>query len=157
LRRSQCNGSLLEKVLREDQKEVRDDARKIFYAPIYEHAKEGVKLFEKKWKKYPSAVECLLKDIEACLTYYKFPYIHWKRIRTTNAIERGFREVRQRVRVVGRFQNEDRDGALVYWRMKDAQERWNGLCMTEAKEILRAIKNSKMMKPVLNEVKGMAA
>jgi transposase-like protein len=149
--------NILEKVLKEDKEEVRDDARKIFYAHTIEHAREGISIFEKKWKKYTSAVECLLKDIEACLTYYKFPYIHWKRIRTTNAIERGFREVRQRVRVIGRFQNEDRALALVYWKIKDAQERWNGLCMTEeAKEILRAIKNSKLMR-ACPEISGMAA
>lgn len=149
--------NILEKVLKEDQKEVRDDLRKIFYAPTIEHAREGVSIFEKKWKKYISAVECLLKDIDACLTYYKFPYIHWKRIRTTNAIERGFREVRQRVRVIGRFQNEDRALALVYWKIRDAHERWNGLSMTdEAKEIIRAIKSSKMMR-ICPELSGMAA
>lgn len=150
--------NVLEKVLKEDQKEVRDDLRKIFYAPTIEHAREGVSLFEKKWKKYTSAVECLSKDIDSCLTYYKFPYIHWKRIRTTNAIERGFKEVRQRVRVIGRFQNEDRALALVYWKMKEAQERWNGLSMTEeAKEIIRAIKSSKIIKSVMSKVEGMAA
>ena len=69
--------NVLEKVLKEDQKEVRDDIRKIFYAPTIEHAREGSSIFEKKWKKYTSAVECLSKDIDACLTYYKFPYIHW--------------------------------------------------------------------------------
>ncbi|MBI3007917.1 MAG: transposase [Nitrospinae bacterium] len=119
---------------------------------------EGQVLFEKKWKKYTSAVECLLKNIDVCLTYYKFPYIHWKRIRTTNAIERGFREVRQRVRGIGRFQNEDRALALVYWKIKDAQERWNGLSMTEeAKVILKALKYSKMMKQVVSEKNLMVA
>ncbi len=137
--------NVLEKVLKQDQNEVKDDLRKIFYAPTLEHAKEAVILFEKKWKKrYPSAVECLLKDIDTSLTYYKFPYIHWKRIRTINAIERGFREVRGRVRGVGRFKDEERALTLVYWQMKEAQERWKGLSMTEeAKNILRLLKSTK--------------
>lgn len=138
--------NVLEKVLKEDHKEVKDDLRKVFYAPTLEHAKEAQALFEKKWrKKYPSAVECLLKDIDACLTYYKFPYIHWKRIRTTNAIERGFREVRQRVRGIGRFKDEERALAFVYRQMKEAQERWKALSMTEeARDILRLLKSIKM-------------
>lgn len=85
--------NVLNKVLKVDRGEVgevKDDLRRIFYAPTFEHAKEAVYLFEKKLrKKYPSAVDCLIKDIDSCLTYYKFPHIHWRRIRTTNAIERG--------------------------------------------------------------------
>lgn len=135
--------NVIEKVLKEDHEEVRDDLRKIFYAPTYEHAKEAVVVFEKKWgKRYPSAVECLSGGIENCLTYYKFPYSHWKRIRTTNTLERGFKEVRQRVRVIGRFKDEEKALATVWWLMKDAQERWNGLCMTkEIREILNRLRN----------------
>lgn len=130
--------NVLEKVLKEDHKEVKDDLRRVFYAPTLEHAKEAAVLFEKKWnKRYPSAVGCLLKDVDNCLTYYKFPYVHWKRIRTTNAIERSFREVRQRVRGIGRFKGEERALSLVYWQINEVQGRWKRLVMTdEAKEIL---------------------
>jgi transposase-like protein len=123
--------NVLEKVLQEDQPAVADDLRRVFYAPTLEHAREAAAMFEKKWRKYPSAVECLLRDLEACLTYYQFPYAHWKRIRTTNAIERSFREVRQRVRGIGRFQDEERALAMVYWQIQEAQQRWRGLVMTE--------------------------
>jgi transposase-like protein len=134
----------LEKVLKADRDEVKDDLRKVFYAPTYEHAKEALRIFEKKWgNRYPSAVECLLNEIEACLTYYKFPYSHWKRIRTTNTLERAFREVRQRVRTIGRFKDEERALATVWWLMRDAQERWKGIGMTgEAIEILRRLERA---------------
>lgn len=134
--------NVIEKVLKEDHEEVRDDLRKIFYAPTYEHAKEAVVIFEKKWgKKYPSAIKCLSEGIENCLTYYKFPYSHWKRIRTTNTIERGFREVRQRVRVIGRFKDEEKALATVWWLMKDTQERWQGIVITkEIREILNRLR-----------------
>lgn len=138
--------NVLEKVLKADQKEIKDDLRSIFYAPTLEHAKEAITLFERKWRKrFPSAVECLLKDIDSCLTYYKFPYIHWRRIRTINAIERGFREVRQRVRGIGRFKDEERALAFVYRQMKENECRWKGLSMTEeAKDILRLLKSIRM-------------
>ncbi len=136
--------NVLEKVLKGDREEVKDDLRKVFYAPTYEHAKEAVRIFEGRWgKRYPGAVECLLERIESCLTYYKFPYTHWKRIRTTNSLERAFREVRQRVRVIGRFKDEERALATVWWLMKDAQQRWKGIGMTkEARVIISRLQRS---------------
>lgn len=136
--------NVLEKILKEDREEARDDLRKVFYAPTLEHSKEAVRLFEKKWRKYPSAVECLLTGLEDCQTYYKFPYTHWRRIRTTNGVERGFKEVRQRVRVIGRFRDEERAIATVWWLMKDCQKRWYGVGMTkEAREILNRLRVEK--------------
>jgi putative transposase len=136
--------NVLDKVLKEDREKVKDSLRKIFYAPTYEHAKEAVELFKGKWgRKYPSAVEILTEDIELCLTYYKYPYRHWKRIRTTNVVERSFGEVKRRTKGVGRFQDEERALAMVYWQLKEL--RWYGVNMTkEARAILAAIKVSKI-------------
>lgn len=138
--------NVLEKVLKADREEVRDDLRRVFYAPTLEHSKEAARLFEKKWRNYPSAVECLLTDLDRCQTYYKFPIAHWKRIRTTNAIERCFREVRQRVRGIGRFKDEQRALATVWWLINDAQKRWYGVRMTkEAMEILNRLRGEKAL------------
>lgn len=136
--------NVLAKVLKEDKDKVKESLRKIFYASTYEHAKEAVELFKDKWgKKYLSAVEILTEDIEVCLTYYKYPYRHWKRIRTTNVVERSFREVKRRTKGVGRFQDEERALAMVYWQLKEL--RWYGVNMTnEARAILAAIKLSKI-------------
>src|SRR5215831_2109791 len=41
--------------------------------------------------------------IEETLAYYAFPEEHWRRIRTTNPLERILREIRRRTRVVGAF------------------------------------------------------
>jgi len=136
--------NILDKVLKEDRAKVKDSLRKIFYAMTYDHAKEALEMFKRDWgKKYPSAVECLQEDIELCLTYYKYPYRHWKRIRTTNAVERSFLEVRRRVRGIGRFKDEERALTMVYWQMKEI--RWYGVDMTnEAMAILAGIKASKL-------------
>jgi len=136
--------NVLDKVLKEDRDKVKDSLRKIFYAPTYEHAKEAIEMFKRDWgRKYPSAVECLQEDIELCLTYYKYPYRHWKRIRTTNAVERSFREVRQRTKGIGRFKDEERALTMVWWQMKEL--RWYGVDMTkEARAILAGIKVSKL-------------
>ncbi|HLA00072.1 MAG TPA: IS256 family transposase [Thermodesulfovibrionales bacterium] len=136
--------NVLDKVLKEDREKVKDSLRKIFYALTYDHAKEAVELFKGKWgRKYSSAVEILTEDIELCLTYYKYPYRHWKRIRTTNVVERSFREVKRRTKGIGRFQDEQRALAMVYWQLKEL--RWYGVSMTkEARAILSAIKVSKL-------------
>ncbi len=135
--------NVLDKVLEQDKASVKESVRKVFYASTYEHAKEAVELFKKKWSmKYPSAVECLMEDIERCLTYYKYPYQHWLRIRTTNIVERSFKEVKRRVKVAGRFQNEERALTMVYWQLNELN--WNGVSMSkEAKAILMKIRASR--------------
>lgn len=136
--------NVLNKVLKEDRAKVKASLGKIFYTTTYEHAKEAVEIFKRDWgKKYPSAWECLQEDIELCLTYYKYPYRHWKRIRTTNAVERSFLEVRRRTRGIGRFNDEERALTMVWWQMKEL--RWYGVDMTkEARAILAGIKVSKL-------------
>ena len=138
--------NVLDKVLEQDRASVKESVRKVFYASTYEHAKEAVELFKKKWSmKYPSAVECLTDDIESCLTYYKYPYQHWLRIRTTNVVERSFKEVKRRVKGIGRFQNEERALTMVYWQLNELK--WNGVSMTkEAKAILTKIRASRIQR-----------
>lgn len=138
--------NVLDKVLEQDKDSVRESVRKVFYASTYEHAKEAVEMFKKKWSmKYPSAVECLIENIEDCLTYYKYPYQHWLRIRTTNIVERSFKEVKRRVKAAGRFQNEERALTMVYWQLHELK--WNGVSMTrEAKAILTRIRASRMQR-----------
>ncbi|MEW5818257.1 MAG: IS256 family transposase [Spirochaetota bacterium] len=138
--------NVLDKVLEQDKASVRESVRKVFYASTYEHAKEAMERFKKKWSmKYPSAVECLTEDIESCLTYYKYPYQHWLRIRTTNVVERSFKEVKRRVKTAGRFQNEERALTMVYWQLKELK--WNGVNITkEAKAILTRIRASKVQR-----------
>ena len=73
----------------------------------------------------------------------------WKRIRTTNAIERSFREVRGRVRIIGRFKDEGKALATVWWLMQDACKRWYGVGMTkESKEVLNRLQMEKERKAV---------
>jgi putative transposase len=51
---------------------------------------------EKYRSVYPTAVECLQRDLQACLTFYAYPKEHWKTIRTTKVIERLFGEIKRR-------------------------------------------------------------
>jgi transposase-like protein len=44
-------------------------------------------------------------DLKALLTFFSVPVGHRKKVRTTNVIERTFREVRQRTRPMSSFKN----------------------------------------------------
>ncbi len=79
-------------------------------------AKEVVQaLKEMKLKEAAKKVE---DGIEETLTYCDFPYEHWTRIRTNNAIERLNREIRRRTRVVGTFPDGNSALMLVCARLR---------------------------------------
>ena len=47
------------------------------------------------------AVRCIEDDLDELLPFLDCPQAHWRKVRTTNAIERAFREVRRRTRLIG--------------------------------------------------------
>ena len=51
-------------------------------------------------RELPALVKCFTDDFEACIAHLRFPLRHRKVIRTTNLLERLFREARRRTKVV---------------------------------------------------------
>ncbi len=88
---------------------VEPELKAIFYQESRAQAELQAAAFDAKYAKiYPTAVECLQRDLDACLTFYDFPRAHWKTIRTTNVIERLFEEVKKRShKMSAAFRNED--------------------------------------------------
>jgi putative transposase len=84
-------------------------------------AKEFVSLYEKS---YPKAVSAFEAGIEEALTYLSFPGSHHPRIRTTNMLERLFKEVKRRTRVVGVFPNETSAATLATEIALRSSEEW---------------------------------
>jgi len=66
---------------------------------------------------------------EACLTFYRFPEHHWKNIRSTNALERAFKEVRRRTNVIGRFPTETATLAVIFGILEGERLKWRGVKM----------------------------
>ena len=64
--------------------------------------------FADRWEDlYPKAVACLRADLDDLLTCFRYPTLEERKtVRTTNAIERRFREVRRRTRPMGTFQDK---------------------------------------------------
>jgi len=82
---------------------------------------------KKYGKRYKSAVDCLLEGLPDCLTFFRFPSRFWKRIRTSNPLERTFKEVRRRTKVVGRFPTESSALAVIYGILSIEAVKWRGL------------------------------
>lgn len=87
---------------------VKPELKAIFYQDSREAAEREIIAFCEKFEAtYPTAVACLKRDLDACLTFYAFPKVHWKTIRTTNVIERLFGEVKRRShKMAAAFRNE---------------------------------------------------
>lgn len=122
--------NVLNRVPKKEQATVKREVAKIFYAPCMEEAKQRAERFIAQYgKQYAMACETLCRDLHDCLTFYRFPQAHWKRLRTSNVIERSFREVRRRTRVVGRFPNELSALTLVFATLEEDRLKWRGLRM----------------------------
>lgn len=111
--RQRCVKHKMENVLsyvpEKQREQVEPELKAIFYQESREKADQEVAAFCEKYTIiYPTAIECLNRDLEACLTFYAFPKAHWKTIRTTNVIERLFGEVKKRShKMAAAFRNEN--------------------------------------------------
>jgi len=73
------------------------ELKAIFYQDSREQAEQLAAAFHEKYATvYPTAVECMDRDWEACLTFYAFPDAHGQTNRTNNVMERLFNEVKKR-------------------------------------------------------------
>ncbi len=112
-KRQRCVKHKMENVLayvpEKHQDLIRPELRAIFYQDSRDKANQELAAFIAKYETvYPSAIQCLQRDLEACLTFYNFPKQHWKYIRTTNIIERLFGEVKRRShKMAAAFRNEN--------------------------------------------------
>jgi transposase-like protein len=111
--RQRCLKHKMDNVLshlpQQNREPVQPELRALFYQPNREQAEQAIAAFCLKYESvYPTAVACLQRDLEACLTFYAFPRSHWRSIRTTNIIERLFAEVKRRShKMAAAFRNEN--------------------------------------------------
>jgi len=97
--------NVLNIVRKKDQNAVKRDLHKISHASGIRQARSALAQFSRNWNdRYPRAVHRLRVDEEDLLAFFsiKEPAL-WNQIRTTNAIERKFVEVRRRTRPMGVF------------------------------------------------------
>jgi putative transposase len=97
--------NVLGKVRRADQPTVKTDLQAVMNAKTLPQARSAARRFANRWEPdYPKAVACLRDDLDELLTCWRYKSLaERKKVRTTNAIERRFREVRRRTRPMGVF------------------------------------------------------
>ena len=103
-------------VRKKDWDEVKKDLHKICYAKGIRYAQSALKYFADKWKLlYPKTVASLKANEEELLAFFqiKNPLL-WSQVRTTNAIERRFREVKRRTRPMGVFSDRTSMERILY-------------------------------------------
>ena len=97
--------NVLDKVRVADQPTVKADLHAVMNARTLPRARSAARRFADRWTTdYPRAVACLRDDLDELLTCWRYKSLaQRKAVRTTNAIERRFREVRRRTRPMGVF------------------------------------------------------
>ena len=110
---------------RRHQKQCSHEAAKIYNAATRQQAIVQFKLWKRKWIRISqTAVHCLEKDLATMLNFFDCPKEHRKKIRTTNAIERAFREVRRRVRTMNVFSNAASCDRIMFAVLNHLNKHW---------------------------------
>ena len=108
--------NILDKVRDADRESARRDLHRISHAADRVAARRAARRFADRWQeRYPSAVRCLRADLDQLLEFLRFDDPAWRKAaRTTNAIERRFREVRRRTRPMGVFSDRTSMARILY-------------------------------------------
>jgi putative transposase len=98
--------NLLSRARRRDHGAMKADAQAIYQAASQAEALAHAQAFTRRWRgAYPALVARLLRDLPELLAFFHCPRALWRKLRTTNVIERCFVEVRRRTRPMVCFVN----------------------------------------------------
>lgn len=99
-----------------DQPAMKKDLHAISHAASLREAQAALQRFCRIWRPlYPKAVKNLMSHEEELLAFFRLPHPElWPTIRTTNLIERRFREVRRRTRPMGVFSDRTSMERILY-------------------------------------------
>lgn len=112
--------------------------REIYNASSHRKAVSAFKNLKRHWQNIaPYAVHCIEKDLDELLSFLTIPIKEQYRsfirrqIRTTNIIERSFREVRRRTRPMSCFKNIDSVQRIIYAIFSKLNAKWEDKPLVE--------------------------
>jgi len=112
---------------RSQQEECLEGAKEIYKAATRTEATQAYWRWAGRWREEaPKAVACLERDLEHLLSFLACPKEHQRKVRTTNAIERCFREVRRRTRPMSCFNNNASCERIIYAVFSHLNKSWQG-------------------------------
>lgn len=117
--------NLLARIPHRDKKAVAAAARLIFEQPSRQSAEVQLHLLAERLDPiYPKAAALLLEAVADILAYKSFPKEHWRRIHSTNLLERLNKELKRRTKVVGVFPDQPAVIRLVGTLLKEVDDDW---------------------------------
>jgi putative transposase len=101
------------------------EAASIYRAASRNQAERAFREWKQHWEdRRPKAVACVERDLDSLLHFFQVPQAHWKKVRTTNVIERAFREVRRRTRPMSSFSNLTSCDRIVFGVISHLNRSW---------------------------------
>jgi putative transposase len=117
--------NVLSSVPAREMSEVAEDLKAIFKVRRGKTARALAEEFVELYgERFPKAVSVFEAGIRDALTYLHYPGSHHAKLRTTNMLERLFKEVKRRTRVVGVFPNETSASTLATEIALRSSEEW---------------------------------
>jgi len=113
------------KLPRRVQETCMKGAKSIYLAQTKQEARGRFLKWAASWRAIaPRAVSCLEENIDELLNFLACPEEHWKKVRTTNVIERAFREVRRRTRPMSSFNNSASVDRIIFGVFSHLNKNW---------------------------------
>lgn len=107
-------------------------AAAIYLASSKSEALRAFRQWQQHWQqRRPTAVACVEANLEVLLNFFDLPEGHCKKIRTTNVIERAFREVRRRTRPMSSFTNLASCDRIIYGVLTHLNSSWESKPLTK--------------------------
>lgn len=118
------------KINKMDQRiEIANDMRSIFNQTSSADAEAKLNTVVRKWESInPKFSDWVDQACREAFSFYKYPSEHWRKIKTTNPLERLNKEIRRRTRVAGIFPSEGSCMRLISAILVEQHETWAEKC-----------------------------
>jgi putative transposase len=118
-------GNICAAVRRRDHDGVKQRAQRIYPATSLAEAQRAFVRFRWNWQRtYPGRVRRLEKDLPQLLTFFPFARHLWRKLRTTNTIERCFVEARRRTRPMVCLVDVESVDRIIYAIFNGLNDQW---------------------------------
>jgi putative transposase len=117
--------NVLDKLPKKVHSQAKDLLNEIKNAPTKSDAGTALKIFKDVFEpKYPKAYECIDKDWKKLTSFFCFPALHWRSIRTSNPIESAFATVKLRTKVTKGAGSAVMAETMTFKLLRESEKRW---------------------------------
>ncbi|QOP43749.1 IS256 family transposase [Sulfurimonas sediminis] len=119
--------NLMKIVAKKDLEEVLDDLKEVLKSKSFEEAISAANSMIATYEdSKPRLAKFLMDNLYDSCTYLTFPSTHWRKLHSTNIVERFNKEIKRRTKVIGAFPNEGSILRLLVPLAIDTNAKWLG-------------------------------